>query len=62
MGYGFRTDFINKKEKENFPSPGQYNFNSLFAENINKHRGYSLSQRIPYKVIIKQNQSFEIYY
>ncbi len=49
MGYGFRTDIINRKEIENKPSPNQYNFNSLFMDNINKTKGFSMSQKFKYK-------------
>lgn len=49
MGFGFRQELINKKEVEAKPSPHNYNLRSVFADNINKEKGYSFSQKIQYK-------------
>jgi len=49
MGFGFRKEFINKKEAENTPSPQQYELKSIFLENLKKERGCSLAQKINYK-------------
>lgn len=48
MGFGFRKEFINKKELDQKPSPVEYNFNSLFLDNIHKRKGYTISNRIKY--------------
>lgn len=50
MGFGFRKDIINRKETENMPSPLNYNQTSLFEENSRHRKGYSISQRLSYKV------------
>jgi len=46
MGFGFRKEFINKKEVEAKPSPQNYNIKSVFAENLFKEKGYSISHKI----------------
>ena len=50
MGYGERRDIINRKETENMPSPLNYNHSSVFENNYFHKKGYSLSQKLPYKV------------
>ena len=49
MGFGYRQEFINKKEVDAKPSPNKYNLLSVFSENINKERGCSISNKINYK-------------
>ena len=50
MGFGNRRDIINRKETENMPSPLNYNPSSVFEENFYHKKGYSLSQKLKYKV------------
>ena len=49
IGKSRRKDFI-AKDKIIIPSSQQYSFNSLFEENLIKKRGYSISNKIFYKV------------
>ena len=50
MGFGNRRDIINRKETENMPSPLNYNQASIFEDNFKYKKGYSLSQKLNYKV------------
>lgn len=50
MGFGGRMDIINRKEVEKMPSPLNYNFKSLFEDNLKKNKGYTLAHRLNYKV------------
>jgi hypothetical protein len=50
MGLGNRSDIINRKETESTPSPLNYNYSSIFDDNCKRHKGYSISQKLIYKV------------
>jgi hypothetical protein len=50
MGFGFRQEIINRKEVDSKPSPNEYQFKSFFLDNINKKRGYSISNKLNYNV------------
>jgi hypothetical protein len=55
MGFGFRGDIINRKETENMPSPLNYEHSSIFEDNFKYNKGFSLSNKLPYKVNFLKN-------
>ncbi len=51
IGNSTRKDLFDKS-KGNIPSPQDYMFNSLFEDNLNKNKGYSISIKLNAKVKI----------
>jgi len=49
MGYGNKYELKNLQGR-NSPPPNSYNFKSQFESNVDKKRGISLHERIPYVV------------